>query len=151
MASAETRVILEIDGVPAITAMEVTPPKKAHTPVEYQPLNQPMPELIRGSAKIEELTFKHARAVSQVGRDLVQWLDDFVEGIAVVRRNFRLITLDEAGRNPVETWELQDCVPTSYGPDSASNTGTGVASFTFGLRPTNSRLISGTRPRVVGG
>jgi phage tail-like protein len=139
--STENRFLLEVDGVTAIVAMEATPPGRKHTPVKYQPGNQSRPIHLRGNTEIEEFTFKHARAIGQVGQQLLTWLIAFDEGDLVETRNVRFITMDETGRTPVETWEMTDCVPTMYKPDSSSGTGNNVASFSFSLQPNNARLI----------
>jgi len=133
--SSEARFLVEIDGVTGIVATETTPPGFKHTPVKYQPGNQHKPIHLRGNSEVEEMTFKHARAVNGVGLQLVQWLQDFASGDAVEPRTVRFITMDEAGRNPVETWQLRDCVPTMFKPDSGSGTGTNVATFSFSLQP----------------
>lgn len=137
--AAEGRYILEIDGMPAIVATEVTPPGKKHTPVKYQPGNEAKPLHIRGNYEVEEMTFKHARFVGQVGADLERWLDDWATGNFIVPLNARFVTLDEAGRTPMETWELLDCVPTMYKPDQSSGAGTNVATFSFSLQPNDAR------------
>lgn len=141
MASAEGRFLLEIDGITAIIATEATPPGFKHTSVKYQPGNQDHPEHVRGNTEIEELTFKHARAVGPSGRELVQWLVNYANGLAVVKKNCRFITMDEAGLTPVEVWEMTDCVPTMYKPDSGSGAGTNIATFSFNLQPTYARLL----------
>jgi phage tail-like protein len=138
---AEGRFIVEINGIRAIVATEATPPGFKHTPVKYQPGNQHMPTYVRGNSEIEEFTFKHARAVGQVGQQLVGWLRAWASGTAVERLTARFITMDETGRTPVETWELVDCLPTQYKPETSSGTGTNVAAFTFGLQPSDARLI----------
>jgi phage tail-like protein len=141
MASAEGRFLLEVDGITAIAATEATPPGMKHTPVKYQPANQEQPEHVRGNVEIEECSFKHARGIGQAGRELMQWLSDYASGLAVVKKNARFITLDEAGVSPVETWEMIDCVPTMYKPESGSGAGTNVATFSFNLQPTRARLL----------
>lgn len=139
--SAEGRFWLEGDGITAIVATEATPPGFKHTPVKYQPANQEYADHVRGNTEMEELTFKHARAVGPAGRELVRWLVDYAAGIRVEKKNFRFITLDESGIRPVEIWELQDCVPTMYKPESGSGAGTNVATFSFNLQPTYARLV----------
>lgn len=138
---AEGRFILEIDGVPAVVAMEATPPGKKHTATKYQPGNQRNPTILPGNYEIEECTFKHARGIGQVGLTLVDWLDGVSSGEFIEYKTARFITMDETGRTPIETWEMTDCLPTMYKPDNVSGTGTGVASFSFSLQPTDARRL----------
>lgn len=135
--SAEGRFILEIDGVSAIVATEVTAPGYKHTPVKHQPGNRVRPQHVRGNVEIEELTFKHARAINDAGLALLDWLVAFGEGDAVELKNVRFITKDESGRTTIETMEMTDCLPTMYKPESGSGSGTNVALFSFSLQPDN--------------
>lgn len=135
----EGRYLLEIDGVTSVRASEVTMPGKDHTPFELYVGNQPNPILGRGNFKIDALTFKHATALNQSGEELFRWADDFMDGIDLSRRGARFIVLDEAGVTPIEEYELEDCVPTSFKPETHSASGTNASMFTFGLRPTNMR------------
>lgn len=137
----EGRYLLEIDGVAAIRASEVTMPSKEHTPVELYVGNHPNPTLSRGNFKVGDLTFKHATALNQTGQELFQWADDYMDGVDVGKRGARFIVMSEDGLSPLEEYELQECVPTSFKPETHSASGTGASMFTFGLRPTNMRRI----------
>jgi phage tail-like protein len=137
----EGRYLLEIDGVTAVRASEVTMPGKDHTPVELYVGNQPNPILVRGNFKIGDMTFKHATALNLAGEELFQWADDYMDGVEVGKRGVRFVVLSEDGFTPVEEYELQECVPTSFKPETHSASGSGASMFTFGLRPTNMRRL----------
>jgi hypothetical protein len=141
MASSEGRFLVEADGVTAITATEATVGGLKHTPHKHQPGNQPNPTLGRGNFEVEEMSFKHATAVGAAGAQLRQWLMDYARGLTVQKRNFRFIVMDEAGRVPVETTELLDCVPTLYKPEPHTGSGTNVSQFSFSLLPTDMRVV----------
>lgn len=141
MPSSENRFLLEADGFTGLMATEVTAPGLKHTPVKYQPGNQLMPILVRGQGEVEEMTFKHARAVGSQGKQLVKWLTDHLRNRAVTTRNFRFLTMSEDGSTVAEEWELLDCMPTMYKPDQSSGTGTNVATFSFSIQPSHARLI----------
>jgi len=138
----EGRYLLEIDGVSSIRASEATMPGKDHTPFELYVGDQPNPLLGRGNFKVDVLTLKHAHALTQAGEELFRWADDFMDGVDLSRRGARFIVLDESGQSPVAEYELQECVPTSFKPETHSASGTNASMFTFALRPTNMRLIS---------
>jgi phage tail-like protein len=135
----ENRYLIEVDGVAAVAASEMTPPSKDHTPVELYVGNQPNPVLSRGNFKIGDFSFKHAHALNQAGADLFQWMDNYTDGIDLTKRTARLVVLDEDGATPVAEYELQECVPTSFKPETHSASGTNASMFSFTLRPTNMR------------
>lgn len=135
----ENRYVIEIDGVPVIAASEMTPPDKSHTPVEIYTGNNPMPQLSRGNSKIGDFSIKHAHALNQAGSDLFQWMDDYADGVDNSKRTARIVVMDEDGVTPVDEYELQDCVPTSYKPEAHSAGGTNASMFSFTLRPSNMR------------
>lgn len=141
MATSKGRFLLEIDGITALVATDATPPGFKHTPGKYQPGNQSHPTHFRGNYEIEEFTFKHARAVGTQGRELVRWLIDFAEGLNVVKRTVRFITMDETGRTPVETWECRDCVPTMYKPDEGTGSSVDTALFSFSVQADHAKLL----------
>jgi len=135
----ENRYVVEVDGVSAVAASEMTPPSKDHTPVELYTGNKPNHTLSRGNFKIGDFSFKHAHALNQAGADLFQWMDDYTDGIDNTKRTVRIVVFDEDGQTPVDEYELQDCVPTSYKPESHSASGTNASMFSFTLRPENMR------------
>jgi len=50
--SAEGRFIIEIDGLPAIAALEATPSEKKTPPIKYQPANQFYPDFVSGYGEV---------------------------------------------------------------------------------------------------
>lgn len=134
------RFALEIDGIGRIYATEATPPAKKQTPHKHQPGNQKSPEYGPGNYEIEEMSFKHATAKGTAEDDLAHWLDDYLEGDDGPR-NGRFIRFDAAGRIPVKTWELINCHPVMYKPETHSGTSTEVSEFSFSIQPEEARLI----------
>jgi phage tail-like protein len=136
-----SRYILEIDGVTSLIASEVTMPDMEHTVTELHVGNEANPRLLRGNFKIGELTFKHATAVNESGRELMAWIQDFVQGTDVTRRTVRFIVMDESGLTPVDEYELQDCVPTRFKPETHNASSNEASMFTFGLRAANMVML----------
>ncbi|MET0626567.1 MAG: hypothetical protein ABW250_26770 [Pyrinomonadaceae bacterium] len=141
MPSSDSRYLLELDGFGPIAALDVTMPTKTHTPVEYQPGNVAEPELVRGNTKTEELTLKHAHGVGNVAENFARYFDDFIDGLRTDRLQGRFLVMDESGLVVQQTYEIQDAVPTQFKPEQHTGTGTGVSSFTIGLRPSRFRLL----------
>ncbi|MGH9944615.1 MAG: hypothetical protein ACRD9R_19895 [Pyrinomonadaceae bacterium] len=141
MPSSENRYLLEIDGVTAITATDVTMPGKKHTPFKHQPGNLPRPELGRGNYEIEEMTFMHAHGVGSAGEEIVAWMDAYLSGLLVEKRSARFIVLDEAGRIPVAVYEMIDCVPTMFKAEKHTGSGTNISQFSFSLQPTDMYMV----------
>lgn len=135
----ENRYILELDGVAAVAASEVTMPGKDHTPFELYVGNRSNPILGGGNFKIGDLSFKHAHALNQAGTELFQWMDDYTGRIDLSKRNARLVVMDEDGQTPVAEYEMTECVPTSFKPEAHSASGTNASMFSFSLRPTDMR------------
>jgi hypothetical protein len=141
MPTREGNFILELDGFGPISATEVGMPAKTHTPWEYQPGNQAEPNLGRGNTKTDELTMKHAHGVGGIAEQLARYFDDYVDGFTTDKLNGRLVIMDESGLIPLQTYDIQDAVPTQFKVEQHTGTGTGVSMFTFGLRPTRFRLV----------
>jgi hypothetical protein len=141
MPSSENRYVLELDGFGPISALEVAMPPKTHTPVEHQPGNQAEPDLLRGNTKTEELTLKHAHGVGNVAETFARYFDDYIDGVIVDKLQGRFLVMDESGLVVQQTYDIQDAVPTQFKPEQHTGTGTGVSSFTIGLRPSRFRLL----------
>jgi|SRR5947209_2003371 len=141
MPSREGNFIIELDGFGPISATEVSMPSKTHTPWEHQPGNQPEPDLGRGNFKTEDMTFKHAHGVGNVAEQLERYFDLYVDGLVTDKLNGRFIIMDESGLVPQQTYDLIDAVPTSFKVEQHTGSGTGVSTFTFGMRPTRFRLV----------
>lgn len=133
--------LIEIDGITAVRAMNVSGGAMNHTPTLINEGNRNNPHVGRGNYEIDEVTVKQASALNDVGNEFFSWLRDYVKGILLEKRTLRIITLDEDGETPVETWVYYDCVPTSIAPDDKEARGTNAASFTFKLKPTDMELL----------
>jgi len=150
MTVSANRFLLEIDGIAGqIEVTEVNAGGITHTPHTYQPGNRPNPARGLGNFEVEEVSFVQARGLGTTATQLVQWLMDCLQGREIRKRNLRVITLDEAGRVPVETVEYLSCLPTGYKPDNFSGSSSDVATFTFTVIPEDMRVIFG-RNRVTG-
>src|SRR6266700_278102 len=103
----ENRYLLEIDGITAVSASEVTMPGLEHTPVELYVGNRPAPFLVRGQFKVSDLTFKHASALNLIGDELFTWIRAFIDGLDMNRRTARFVVMDEDGVTPLDVYELQ--------------------------------------------
>lgn len=133
----ENRYLIEIEGIGLIQASDVTMPGKDHTPVELYVGNQRNPMLLGGNFKVEAMTFKHASGLGTVRQQVSDWLDAFLAGADLARRTARMVILEEDGVTPIDEYELQRCVPTSFKLETHAASGTGASMFTFGLRPEN--------------
>lgn len=141
MATSQGRFIFEIDGMPAVVATEVTLGAKKQTPFKHQPGNQPNPDLGRGNFEVEEMTAKHAHGVGVAGEAFARYMDLYLAGLVTEKLNCRLLIMDEGGLFPIQTWDLIDCVPTSFKPETHQGSGTEVSQFSFGLTPTDQRMV----------
>jgi phage tail-like protein len=132
---------VEIDGVTAIRASEVSGLKIDHTEVKFFEGNRPNPHIVRGHFEVGAVTFKHAQALNQTGTELMQWLQDFIRGIVTDRRGMRVIQFDEDGIVPVYTYELLKCVPKSFEQDQLQGGSTNASMFTFVVLPEDAVAI----------
>ena len=139
--TSETRYLVELDGITALAVSEISGFGKKHTPFKLNVGNRPNPILGRGQFEVEELNLKNAHALNQTGREYMQWLDDFTEGIDNSRRSARVIVLEEDGVSPAAIYELQDCVPTMFKVETHSAGGNNPSYFSCGLMPENMRLL----------
>src|SRR5436853_3597657 len=118
MTGSEGRYLIEIDGITSIEATEATPPSKDHSKVELHVGNRANPILLRGNFKCSDFSMKHAHSLNAAGDEFFKWLDDFVSGRNVERRSARFIVMDESGQFPAQIYEMQECVPSSFKPES---------------------------------
>lgn len=139
--TSQNRFIFEIDGMPAIVATEVTLGSVKLTPFKHQPGNQPNPDLGRGNFEVEELTVKHAHGVGQTEFVFGTYFEAYKRGIVTEKLNCRLLIMDEGGLIPIQQWDLIACIPTTFKPEAHTGTGTEVSQFSFGLTPTDMRLV----------
>jgi hypothetical protein len=135
--TSEARYIIEMDGVPVLTATEVSGLTKKHTPAKFNVSNQPFPNFPRGNYEIEPVKVKHAHALNSAGSSVFTWYDLFVNGFDVQRITFRFIVLDEDGETPIATYECTNCSPTDFGPDTHNADGKNASFFNFAVQPQN--------------
>jgi phage tail-like protein len=133
--TSQGRFIFELDGVSAVRATEVTGVSKTHEEFELYESNRPNPHLGRGHFKCEKIKVKHGHALNATGDEFFAWLSEFVSGFDTERRTGRLIVLDEDGQTPVNIYELTDCIPISFSPDTQQAGGKDANYFNFELRP----------------
>jgi hypothetical protein len=131
----EGNYLIEIDGITAVRAMNVSGGGLNQTPTLVPEGNKPNPNVVRGTYEIAEVTVKQATALNDTGREFFAWLFDFCKGFTTERRGARLIELDEDGLTPVHIIDWIDCVPTSFDPDDRAARGNNQASFSFKFKP----------------
>jgi phage tail-like protein len=128
--------LVEIDGVTALEATECTGGDLKHEPVEMSVGTREKPIYGRGKSKIEPVKLKHAKALNNSGAEIYQWFNDFHRGIAVDRRNLRVIQLDEQN-TPVESTDYIDCIPTNFTPVDHKADGKDAAYFSAEFQPSD--------------
>lgn len=138
--TSQGRFLFELDGVSAIRSTEVTGVSKMHDEFELYESNRPNPNLGRGHFKCEKVKVKHGHALNGTGDEFFQWLDEFVTGASVERRTARLIVLDEDGASPVAIYEMTNCIPISFAPDTQQAGGKDANYFNFEIRPEDMQL-----------
>jgi phage tail-like protein len=131
----QNRFLIELDGVTAIRASEVSGGKLKHTPFSLHESNRANPHKGRGNYEVEEVVVKHAHALNETGQEFFSWLIAFARGDEVERRTMRVIVLDEDGRTPVTTYEYLNCVPVTKGPESHSASSSDASMFEFTVAP----------------
>lgn len=139
--TSEGRFLIEVDGISAIRAAEVSGVSKDHEEFELYESNRPNPHLGRGHFKCGDISVKHAHALNEAGLEFFRWMDDFVRGNNVERRSARLIILDEDGRTPVDIYELERCIPKKFEAETHTAGGKNASYFKFTLRPEDFRLL----------
>jgi phage tail-like protein len=138
--TAASRYVVEIDGVAAIRASEVSGVGMEHTLVELHVGNRPNPILVRGNFKVNEVTFKHGHALNSAGVETMAWMQGFINGDVVERRNMRLVIMDEDGLSPVAEYDMSGCVPTKFMVETHQGNANDPSYFSFSLRPEDLRL-----------
>jgi phage tail-like protein len=138
----EGRYLFEFDGVVSIRASRVTGISKDHKEFELFVGNQANPFLGRGTFTCGDIVVRHAHALNGSATEVFDWMDGYVRGNSdAEKRGGRLIIMDEAGRTPLRTYELIDCVPKSFKEEDHDAGGSGAAYFTFTIRPTDWDLL----------
>ncbi len=139
---AESRFGVEIDGIPAFKATKLTGGDEKHEPVKTMVGNDPYAILGRGKVEPEDVAITIPSGLyDNALRALHQWLNRYVDGIDTTPKSARYIVYDDAGRTPVETYEMRDCVPISLKPDDKSGDGSNAATVTLTVKPYKVRRI----------
>ena len=134
--------LVELDGVTALEATEVSGIQLTHEPTEIPVGTREKPIYSRGKSKVEPVTVKHAKSLNNSGREIFQWFNDFHRGLAVERRNLRVVQLSEDGKTPLETTDLIDCLPTKFKDEGNKADGKDAAYFSFEVQPSDIDYVS---------
>lgn len=127
--------LVEFDGVTTLEASEVSEAKLKHAPVQIAVGGREKPRQVRGKSEVEVVTVKHARMLNNAGGEVWAWFNNFHRGIAVERRNLRIIQLDEDGIAIGETVDLIDCVPTDFTLEAHKADAKEASYFSFAVQP----------------
>ncbi|HMU34481.1 MAG TPA: phage tail protein [Pyrinomonadaceae bacterium] len=132
--------LVEMDGVAAIEATQVSGLKKTHEPAEIKTGTRPMPFYARGKSKCETVTMKHAVALNATGREIFRYFNDYCEGLTTEKRNFRVVQLAEDGAGIAGIYDCIDCVPKEFSVEDNKGDGSDAAFFNVVLQPTDLRI-----------
>ena len=139
--TSENRFILELDGVPIIQASEVSGGMLEHTAVKLYESNRANPHLVRGNYEVKDLTVKQGHAINGAGDAFFLWMELYIKGLDPEKRSCRLIIMDETGLIPDSIYQLTNCVPKQFGPDSHNASGTNPSYFSFVITPEDMLLV----------
>lgn len=138
----ENRFSVELDGIPAFKATKITGGEEKHEPVKTNVGNDPYAFLGRGTVEPEDVVITIPSGLyDNALRALQLWITNYFDGVNTAPKSGRFITYDDAGRTPVETWELRDAVPVSLKPDDKSADGSNSATVTLTIKPYKVRRI----------
>lgn len=138
----ENRFSVELNGIPAFKASKITGGEEKHEPVKVMVGNDPRPQLGRGNVEPEDIVITIPSGLYDNSiRQLQDWFTRYIDGLDTTPRSGRYITYNDTGRTPVETYELQDCIPVSLKPDDKSADGNNSATVTLTLKPYKVRRI----------
>jgi phage tail-like protein len=137
------RFILEMDGVTAARASEVSGIGMKHEPFKIATGDRANPILGRSNYECEEVTVKHAYALNSTGNEMFSWFGDYVKGNRTDKLNIRLIQLAEDGYATAAIWELTECVPTMFSHENNKGDSNDAAYFTLKFKPTDADMIEG--------
>ncbi|GEM_PF-4256828 len=141
-AISENRFGVELDGIPAFKATKVSGGDEKHSPVMTQVGNDPYSLIGRGKVEPEDVVITIPSGLYDNSiRAIDNWVTRYFDGVDTSPKSGRLITYDETGRTPVETYEIRDAVPLSLKPDDKSGEGTGTATVTLTIKPYKMRRI----------
>lgn len=133
--------IIEIDGVSAARASEVSGLNIKHDPFKIGVGDRPNPILGRSKYEIDEVTVKHAHALNNTGRELSGYIVAYCRGLRTDKLNCRLLQMAEDGFGIEAVWEMIECVPTSFSQDTNKGDSNDAAYFTFKFKPTDAYMI----------
>lgn len=138
----ENRYSVELDGIPAFKATKVTGGDEKHEPVKTMVGNDPYALLGRGNVKPDDFVITIPSGLyDNAIRALQLWIANYFDGVNTAPKSGRYITYDDAGKTPIETFELRDCVPVSLKPDDKSADGSNSATVTLTVTPYKVRRI----------
>jgi phage tail-like protein len=138
----ENRFAVEIDGIPGFKASKVTGFGEKHEPVKVNVGNDPYAILGRGNVEPDDIVITIPSGLYDNSlRALQAWVSSYFDGVNTAPKSGRCIVYDDAGRTPVETWEMRDCVPLSLNPDDKSADGSNSSTVTLTLKPYKVRRI----------
>ena len=129
--------ILEMDGVSAAEASEVSGIGNKHEVFKIGVGNRPNPYIGRSKFEPNEVTVKHAHAMGSTGQEMFQWFDDYIRGFRTDKINIRLIQLGEDGFKTEVVWEMEECVPTEFMQETNKGDSNDAAYFTLKFKPTD--------------
>ena len=141
-AISENRYAVEIDGIPDFKATKVTGGEEKHEPVKTMVGNDPYALLARGKVEPEDVVITIPSGLyDNALRALQTWMVNYFDGVDTTPRSARYIVYNDAGKIPVETYEMRDCVPVGLKPDDKSGEGTNTATVTLTIKPYKVRRI----------
>lgn len=132
--------LLEMDGVSAAEASEVSGIGIKHENFKIDVGNRPNPYLGRGKYECDEVTIKHAHALNNVGQQMFRWFGDYIKGYRTDKVNIRLVQLGEDGSEIIEVWEMEECVPTAFTQETNKGDSKDASYFMIKLKPTDCYL-----------
>lgn len=131
------RFLVEMDGVSAMRASEVSGIGIKHEPYKIAVGDQANPILGRSNYEGDEVTLKHAYALNSTGQEIFSWFTAYVKGDRIDKPSFRLIQLAENGYGTVAVWNLSECVPTQLTHENNKGDSNDAAYFTLKFKPTD--------------
>ncbi len=129
--------LIEMDGVSAAQASEVSGLGVKHEPFKINVGGRANPIIGRSGYEGEEVTVKHAYALGSTGQEMFSWFGDYIRGDRTDKLSFRLIQLAENGYSTENVWDLSECVPTAFMHEGAKADSNDAAYFTLKFKPTD--------------
>lgn len=140
MGATKNRFVVEIDGISSVRASKVSGlDLLKHTPNKTDVGNEPNSILGRGRYEVGEVTVSHAEGLNTAGREVYQWISDYVRGSNTQKRGGRVLEFDEDGTSILAEYELRRCVPGSYKADDKDASSGDASYFSFSFTPEDSQ------------